>query len=389
MINNNAPTSTAAAVLRANSGVGPGFDAQRLGLSVWVFTIHALYICRGAEGALQFAANPLHRIVLTPVLPMFFLVSGYLVTGSAMRTKSVSTFLLFRVFRIVPALLVEVTLSALVLGPWLTEKTLSEYFSDRLFYKYFLNILGSAHFLLPGLFVKNPFAFVNVNLWTLKPEFYCYIFMSIMMLSRIIFSRKKLSIVFIAAVFVSFAYEFRGGQMYNFLGVVNWKILIVAFVIGCVGYHWNDRIVISSWNALIALLVAGAALMYPPMIIVALFPLTYIVIYIGMQKIYLPYFLRNGDYSYGIYLFGFPVQQTLVHFLPLEYRHGLNILVLGLPLTLLFAMFSWHLIEKPTLRLKNRFARGVSAAYRSAPGSQFSGDEAGASVRSSDPAIIG
>ena len=202
MVNNNMPNLTAADVLRANNGVGPGFDAQRLGLSVWVFTIHAMYICRGMDGVAQLVANPLHRILVTPVLPMFFLVSGYLVTGSAIRTKSFSTFLLFRIFRIVPALLVEVTLSALVLGPWLTEKSLSEYFSDPLFYKYFLNIVGSAHFFLPGLFVKNPFSVVNVNLWTLKPEFYCYIFMSIMILSRIIFSKKNSFIVLVLIILV-------------------------------------------------------------------------------------------------------------------------------------------------------------------------------------------
>jgi peptidoglycan/LPS O-acetylase OafA/YrhL len=99
--------STAADVLNANRGVGPGFDALRLLLSVWVFVLHAIAVCNGAEFAGEFAANPLHRIVITPVLPMFFAVSGYLVTGSPIRTGSTSTFLMFRALRIAPALIVD------------------------------------------------------------------------------------------------------------------------------------------------------------------------------------------------------------------------------------------------------------------------------------------
>jgi peptidoglycan/LPS O-acetylase OafA/YrhL len=76
--------------------------------------------------------------------------------------------------------------------------------------------------------------------------------------------------------------------------------------------------------------------------------------------------LRNGDYSYGIYLFGFPIQQTLVYFLPSEYRHGMIILLFGLPLTVAFAMLSWNIVEKPTLKLRNRFKPVSSAASQPA-----------------------
>ena len=72
---------TAADVLRSNNGVGPGFDAQRLGLSVWVFTLHGMFICQGADVAEQLSRS-LHRILISPVMPMFFMVSGYLVTGA-------------------------------------------------------------------------------------------------------------------------------------------------------------------------------------------------------------------------------------------------------------------------------------------------------------------
>jgi peptidoglycan/LPS O-acetylase OafA/YrhL len=297
--------STAAEILVANKGVGPGFDALRLLLSLWIFTLHAMFICRGAEVAEEYAANPIHRIIISPALPMFFVVSGYLVTGSAIRTKNISTFILFRVFRIAPALLVEVTLSAMILGPWLTEKTLPEYFSDPLFFKYFLNILGSVHLFLPGLFVTNPVTAVNINLWTLKPEFYCYTFLSIMILSRVIFSRIRFSCVGSFVLVATIFYTIRGGYLYNYLAVADWKMLIVAFVLGSLAYHWNDRIPVSGLYAATAALIVCVALAYPPLIIVGLVGLTYIVVYIGMCRIYIPNILRKGDYSYGVYLFGF------------------------------------------------------------------------------------
>ena len=80
-----------------------------------------------------------------------------------------------------PALFVEITLSALVLGPLLTTWLLRDYVADIRFWEYFGNIVGRIRFELPGVFESNPVAgVVNQNLWTLKPEFYCYILMAIM-----------------------------------------------------------------------------------------------------------------------------------------------------------------------------------------------------------------
>jgi peptidoglycan/LPS O-acetylase OafA/YrhL len=361
--------TTAADILEANKGVGPGFDALRLVLSVWIFTLHSMFVCIGLPAAAEFAANPIHRIFITPILPMFFGVSGYLVTGSAIRTKNVSTFLLFRVFRIAPALIVEVTLSAIVLGPWLTETTLIEYFSDPTFFRYFLNIVGSVHFYLPGLFTHNPVpGIVNNNLWTLRPEFFCYIFITIMIVSKVIFSRRYFAVVGLSIFCLTVAYMLlKRSQFYSELAVADWKILILAFILGCAALHWNDRIVISTRNAVIAAFGASVTLVYPPFISLGLLGLTYLVVYIGTRKLYLPSFLRSGDYSYGVYLFGFPLQQTLVYFLPLEYRHEAIVLGLGLPLTLAFAMFSWHFVEKPILKLKAKFKPSLSAVSEPAP----------------------
>jgi peptidoglycan/LPS O-acetylase OafA/YrhL len=349
-------------ILKDNEGVGPGFDTLRLLLSLWVFTLHSFVVCWGAESAGEFAANPFHRILITPVLPMFFIVSGYLVTGSALRTQNTLTFLSFRALRIGPALIVEVTLSAMVLGPWLTEKSLLEYFSDPLFARYFLNITGNLHFFLPGLFESNPVSgIVNLNLWTLKPEFYCYLLISLLMFSKVIFNRRYFTLLGLVVLIAAAAYVVRGKNLHNFLAVVDWKFLILAFILGCLAYHWNHRIIVNRGRAMTAVLIACFAFMHPSLIIFGLLAVTYLVVYIGTCKLYLPGFLRDGDYSYGIYLFGFPIQQTLVHFLPSGLTNGFTVLALGLPLTVAFAILSWTLVEKPTLKLKKRFKRSYQS----------------------------
>lgn len=353
---NERSVATAGQILDDNRGVGPGFHALRLLLSLWVFTLHCFLVCLGADASEEFASNPLHRALITPALPMFFIVSGYLVTGSAFRVQNTLHFLSFRVLRIAPALVVEITLSAIVLGPLLTDKRLLEYFSDPLFAKYFLNVLGNLHFFLPGLFASNPVSgIVNLNLWTLLPEYYCYLLISILMFSKLIFSRKYFTLFGTVSLIAATAYVIRGKNILNFVAVVDWKFLVLSFVFGCLAYHWNHKIAVTRVGAVAALLVACLSFMHSSLILFALIAATYLVIYVGMCRPYLPAFLRNGDYSYGIYLFGFPIQQTLAHFLPPELRSGYIVLAIGLPFTVAFAMCSWHLVERPTLSLKSKF----------------------------------
>ncbi len=108
------------------------------------------------------------------VLPAFFALSGFLVSTSLFRSKTIFEFVTLRVVRMMPALFGEVLISALLLGPLLTAFTIQEYFSSRQFYVYWLNIIGEIHFQLPGLFLDNPDpGRVNLQLWTIPLELKC------------------------------------------------------------------------------------------------------------------------------------------------------------------------------------------------------------------------
>lgn len=67
---------------------------------------------------------------------------------------------------------------------------------------------------------------------------------------------------------------------------------------------------------------------------------------------------KIGDISYGIYIYAFPIQQSLVHFF---HPNPLQLMIYCILITLPFAFLSWHLIEKKALNLKNRFTQPTMA----------------------------
>jgi hypothetical protein len=131
-----------------------GFDYMRLILALGVIWSHSRLLTD------DWQIPPLFNLIYGPfvafLLPMFFALSGFLVAGSLERCNTLITFLGLRAFGIMPALTVEVLLSALVLGPLLTSASLPTYFLSQKFRLYFLNIVGDIHYYLPDVFLSNP-----------------------------------------------------------------------------------------------------------------------------------------------------------------------------------------------------------------------------------------
>jgi peptidoglycan/LPS O-acetylase OafA/YrhL len=109
----------------------------RIGLSLSVLFVHVVAIADHSFWYLLWTTwfGPFER----SILPAFFILSGYLVCGSLIR-NSVRNFIALRAIRIFPALAVEITLSALVIGPIFTVLPIPKYVSSHEFYSYFLNI---------------------------------------------------------------------------------------------------------------------------------------------------------------------------------------------------------------------------------------------------------
>ena len=354
-------------VLSENRGIGPGFDFLRIALATAVVLNHSFLIVLGSYDT-PLTYKLFH--VFDSTLPMFFALSGFLITGSAQRLR-LKDFLLNRSIRIVPALAVDIFVSALLLGPLLTTKPLSEYFSGKEFSHYFLNIIGFIHYELPGVFDSNPFAHqVNGSLWTVPYEIGCYALMS----GLILFGCVKSSRL-ITSTFVGFTMLFYGLQFWfsshisplstdtpihnylnNFLSERG-NFLYFHFLAGALIYVLREsvpysRIMLVASIAIISTSTFGVFGTWTPAILSL--PIAYLTVFIGLQKIPRVPLYARGDYSYGVYLYAYPLQQMLIQSLP-----GLSIpmhFVLSMGLVTGVAMISWHFIEKPILKARKKFS---------------------------------
>ncbi len=336
-------------------GVLPGFDALRLILSVIILLWHTVYACYGRHSAVYDAvwSFPLFQPVLHALLPMFFFLSGFLVTGSAHRVGSARVFFLHRALRIVPALFVEVMLCAVVLGAFLTTFPLSEYFSHHDFWQYFLNIVGVIQYDLPGVFTGSALpttSVVNINLWTLPSELESYALMIVLMALGVVADRKILIGVMLCAQ--AFFLLLLPGLDWGSSGTVfvHPRLLIYCFFLGVLCHTCANKIRMNVVFAVLA--VCGMAFfLLKYTIILGVLAACYLTLCIGILDLRRFPLVQQGDYSYGIYLYGFPIERALVEIFP-AIQHWWQLFLVAMPVTLGFAVASWHFIEKPALRLK-------------------------------------
>ena len=338
--------------LEATKGRSSGFDYMRLILAILIVAFHSIVTTYGLS-AHETMLRSWQGAFIVQMLPMFFVLSGFLVAGSLERCRSLISFLALRALRIFPALGVEVVLSALLMGPVFTSLTLTEYFSSPIFSSYILNIIGDVHYNLPGVFERNPISVVNAQLWTVPTELECYILLSA--LSLLTLTKRRNLLLFTYVLFIV-AYGIRGVQRTD-ISLLPARVLIEHFMSGVVFYLYRDRV---PFDGRLAAVAFGLALIPPlvePRAIYFSSPaIAYLTVYLGLLNPRKISFLQRGDFSYGLFLYGFPIQQALMATLPGGREWWINIAI-ALPLALGFAMFSWHVVEKRMLRLRTPLCR--------------------------------
>jgi peptidoglycan/LPS O-acetylase OafA/YrhL len=331
--------------MRENDGAGPGFDAVRLALALSVVLWHSRQISYG-RGTIWL---PVYMIV-----PAFFALSGFLVAGSMVRVKNVFVFLALRGLRILPALMVEITLSALILGPLVTSLPLARYVADPEFAHYFTNVVGIIRYRLPGVFVDNPLpGIVNGQLWTVPGELHCYIALAILMVTRMATKSWLMMGVFVVLATAECLTSLLPRHHYTSSVLNSQEMLVLCFLCGNVAYLWRDHIVWDGRVFVLAIAVFFLTGAYAPTLafLFGTVGACYFVVYLGLCRLPRP---GGGDYSYGIYLYSFPLQQAVAYVFPALREWYFNLLLAG-PLVVLFAMLSWHNVEKPALRIKRLF----------------------------------
>lgn len=288
---------------------------------------------------------------------VFFAMSGFLVAQSLSRHPSVKIFLGARALRLLPALFVSVLVTVFALGLVFTSLSAAEYLRRGEVWSYLshnltLRCIPTAA--LPGLFEFNPYPKVaNGSLWTLTWEVFMYLSLAaafaLGLLRRTAWLTLAVGVVYVAA-FASHEGKLRLPGLLWFPGY-----FFGYFYCGVL--LWVHRRRIPGSRALLLLAVAVLALVLDRYQTSALARLLYpaVLAYAVISLALIPDGLMRrynsvGDYSYGVYIYAFPVEQLMIQSIPRLNPWELS----GLTLlaTLLLAVPSWHLLEEPMLALK-------------------------------------
>lgn len=292
---------------------------------------------------------------------IFFVSSGFLITSSYISKNNIIAFVWARVLRIYPALIVATLFCVFIVGLWFTDHTLNEYLSSQQTLKHLIKnsiLFFGVDYRLPGVFMDVPYKeAVNGSLWTLPYEVKMYAILALIFATvSYLEPRKKLISVknaILAMGLISIA-----ANVFNHFHPIlpqNFIRLFSMFFVGAAFYVWQDKIRLSPKYIVIGLpLLILSSFNKDVFFVLYCLLLPFIIFYLA----YVPSglvrnFNKFGDYSYGIYIYAFPVQQSIAATVPSVSVPAM--IVLSFTFTLVLAMISWHVIEKRFLKMKNSY----------------------------------
>jgi peptidoglycan/LPS O-acetylase OafA/YrhL len=275
---------------------------------------------------------------------VFFFLSGVLVVDSFQRNPDPVHFLVARITRIFPGLAMCLFFSIAVVGTLFTTFSLHDYLASPDTASYYFNnmLLTNLQWRLPGVFAQSNYG-LNGSLWTLPTEIRLYAAVALLGVSRLLAFRWLASLVLLGGICTL---GFWPTPIPYLTQSHDMRLLSTVFAAGAV-CAVNKRLV--PLNGLMVYVLWGAAAVCwsGP----AKGPVFYgAFIYTCIYLFQLPLVCRwrlPGDYSYGVYIYGFLVQQSVNWLLPGR-SPGFNAAI-STPVCILFGAVSWHLLEKPCL----------------------------------------
>lgn len=287
---------------------------------------------------------------------IFFSISGYLISASWRRAPQFRQYFAARALRIFPALLVVVLVTTFVIGTSASTQPIGEYLVRRETWTYLGNGVLRFQQGLPGVWTDLPDRAANGSLWTLPIEFFCYLLVPAVLVMRGRWRYSSVVLLAGTALFITFTPSVGDRNVWN-TSVSETATMGLFFLGGALLQVLHARGHQFKFHLAVPLLVAH-------LVAVAVFPgfqwhfgwltLPYVVLWAGLSSTRgLRTVGRRGDLSYGMYLWGWPVQQCVVNVfgtLPLLLNLVLVLVIAGL-----LAGGSWRFIEAPALAFKGRF----------------------------------
>ena len=330
------------------------FHSNSIGFLRLLFAVTVVW--SHAFGLVGFGEDPLNRLnVNAPTAGFlavggFFVLSGFLITRSYQTVSSVGRFIWHRFLRIFPAFWVCLVVTAFGLAPLAfayQHGTLHHYSAEvpapwsYVTSNFFLAIFQQR---IGTVFPHD----TNISLWTLNPEFFCYLCVAALGIAGVI--RRAPAAVGIAALLLFAGYAALLWH-YGDIILIEVEAVFVYFAFGVFAYLNRDRIPMSPWIAALCGAALLATLTTRAFTLVVIPCIAYLTLFAAM-RLPLRGFDRRVDVSYGVYIYAFPVQQLLVIYGVAKYGFT-PYFACALAITLVLAAASWFTIEKPSLSLKH------------------------------------
>ena len=327
----------------------------------------------------------------------FFVLSGFLLAHALRNRHSLPRFTVRRIFRIMPAFwvcllvtsFVMVPVLAKLLAPWPISYWESLTMGDRNALTFVANnaFLQIEQWKIPPIFGENKLPLIiNGSLWTLPCEALCYVLLGLSALFGLVHRRRAallgFALLYLPCVIAIFQPIPRLPGRSAWPMIINWSIhpagygLLLAFVAGVAAHSLTGGK--PFWNrthfgaAVLALLLSfwlgGFALLWPILLPYLLLSLAYRLPFQAVGKV--------GDFSYGTYLYAFPIQQCLCAF-NVNQAGFFTYFAAAAFLSVACGALSWHLVERPAIKFGARFLASASAwadNLKAAPGLRRRGD---------------
>ncbi|UUO01971.1 acyltransferase [Mycolicibacterium novocastrense] len=344
--------------------VGQAFDPRNNALNSWRLVLASGVILLHAYLLTKEHLPDVHQFLRDGWVDGFFAISGFLITASWLKKPQPRVYFIARGLRILPGLWVCLVVTAFVFAPATGSVSLPSQIGYVLKNGTLVPLQASIDG-TPATAIQT----WNGNLWTLLFEALCYALVAALGFMRL------LNKWFVLAAFVAtlawsqmlppwsvFGEMMETGEPISpetfmvLIQAVTARLLIM-FLAGALLYLFRDHIP-ASWSLVaVAAVVVVASTLVPNYRSLAAIPLAYVLVVSG-ALIRHRVFQLPTDLSYGVYIYGFPLQQLLL-FAGLDV-HPLLFALISVAVTLPMAALSWFFVEKPALRLKNRIKRRES-----------------------------
>lgn len=292
----------------------------------------------------------------------FFLISGYLITMSGERSSSYRQYLTNRVLRIYPGYAAAYLISVLIIAPMGGGDITAVLNLNGLAHLYRILLLRTPY--VPGTFQGLPYAILNQPMWTIAYEFRCYLLVIALTVSGFN-SRPRAYLTLTIGMWALSCTAYDVPMPDKVIDIIGDPRLVIhfasMFLCGGAFYRFRSRILYSRHWAFVAMLClwimsSSPRFAGPAVGLFGGYVLFWFALSFKSQAI-----SRIGartDLSYGIYLYGWPIQNLIIwHDREISWT---SLFPLALGITAIVALFSWTLIELPCLRLKGRTSRVLS-----------------------------